>query len=123
MVALGSILGRKLGIRLKQHDDWAEYANVWGAIIGPPSDLKSPAMREAMRPLKALQATADAQYREAMAGYESSLEGFKLQRSAKKKRAVKALEKNLTAEIDLGCEGPDEPIARTYWTSDATAER
>lgn len=60
MVALGSVIGRKLGIRLKQRDDWTEYANVWGALIGPPSALKSPAMREAMRPFKALQSTADA---------------------------------------------------------------
>lgn len=34
MVALGAVLGRKLGIRLKQRDDWTEYANVWGGLIG-----------------------------------------------------------------------------------------
>jgi putative DNA primase/helicase len=123
MVALGSILGRKLGIRLKKKDDWAEFPNIWGAIVGPPSALKSPAMREAMRPFKALQVVADARHREATTDYESTMEAFKLQKTAQKKRAVKVLEKDLMAEIDLACEEPEKPVARTYWTSDATGER
>jgi hypothetical protein len=123
MAALGILIGRKLGIRLKRHDDWTEYANVWGAIIGPPSALKSPAIREAMRPFKALQVAADARYQEEQEDYETALEGYKLQKGAKRKTAAKALAKNPEAAIDLDCEKPDKPIARTYWTSDATAER
>ena len=51
MSALGSVIGRKVGIRQKQKDDWTEYANVWGALIGLPSALKSPAMRDGLRHL------------------------------------------------------------------------
>jgi hypothetical protein len=123
MAALGSLIGRKLGIRLKRHDDWTEYANVWGAIVGPPSALKSPAMREAMRPFKGLQVAADARYQEEQGDYEAALEICKLQKGAKRKAVAKALAKNPEAAIDLDCEEPDKPIARTYWTSDATAER
>jgi putative DNA primase/helicase len=88
MVALGSLIGRKLGIRLKQCDDWTEYANIWGAIIGPPSALKSPAMRDALRPLKALQAAADEEYREAVTEYETDAERCKNELPRRKQRGI-----------------------------------
>jgi len=43
MCSIGSLLGRKLGIRLKAQDDWTEFGNVWGVIVGSPSSMKSPA--------------------------------------------------------------------------------
>lgn len=124
MAALGSVIGRKLGIRLKQRDDWTEYANVWGVLVGPPSALKSPAMREAMRPFKALQVAADEEHEALHAEYAAQIEAYKLCKEAKKKVAVKALSKDPNANIDLGEDlTPDKPVARTFWTSDATAER
>jgi putative DNA primase/helicase len=124
MVALGSVIGRKIGIRLKQRDDWTEYGNVWGALIGPPSALKSPAMRAAMRPFKTLQASADAAFKAKAEEHAKTLEAFKMRKEAKRKATVTALAKNDKAEVDLGDMAPPEaPIARTYWTSDATAER
>lgn len=124
MTALGSVIGRKIGIRLKQRDDWTEYANVWGGLIGPPSALKSPALRAAMRPFKALQVTADERHDKEREAFEAQLEAFKMRKDAKKKSAVKALAKDAEASIDLGnLAPPDMPIPRTYWTSDATAER
>ncbi len=89
MVALGSVIGRKIGICLKRYDDWTEYANVWGAMIGPPSALRSPAMRAAMRPLKALQVVADERHTEARAEFAKAAEAFKIRKDAKKKAAAK----------------------------------
>lgn len=124
MAALGSVIGRKLGIRLKQHDDWAEYGNVWAALIGPPSALKSPALRAALRPFKTLQVGADERHQKAREEYEAQLEAHKLRKDARKKAAAKTLAKDADAAIDLGdMEAPEAPIPRTYWTSDATAER
>lgn len=124
MVALGSVIGRKLGIRLKTHDDWTEYANVWGGCIGLPSSLKSPSNRDGTRPFKALQVAADEVHRNAADQYAIQMEAFKLRKEAKKKSAVKALEKNAEAKIDLGADtAPGAPVPRTYWTSDATAAK
>lgn len=123
MAALGSVIGRKVGIRLKAHDDWTEFANVWGMVVGSPSSLKSPAMRDALRPFKALQATADERHAAAMREHAAQSEGHKLRRDAKRKAAAKALAKNLDAEVDLDLPPPEAPVSRTYWTSDATAER
>lgn len=118
MVALGSVIGRKLGIRLKQRDDWTEHANIWGALVGPSSALKSPAMRAALRPFKALQVMADKRDASEQENYEAQLEVFKLRKDAKKKMAAKELAKNADATIDLGdMPPPDPPIPRTYWTS------
>lgn len=106
MCALGSVIGRKIGVRLKAKDDWTEYANVWGALIGPPSTLQSPAMREAMRPFKALQVAAGAFYHEALADHEAQVEAFKLRRDGRKKAAAKGSQKAPMRSLISGATPP-----------------
>jgi uncharacterized protein DUF3987 len=36
MIALASIIGRKIGIRPKRKDEWTELANLWGFIVARP---------------------------------------------------------------------------------------
>ncbi len=62
VVALGSVIGRKVGIRPKKYDDWLEYPNLWGAIIGRPGALKTPAISEALKPLHKLEMQARTQH-------------------------------------------------------------
>jgi putative DNA primase/helicase len=64
MVALGSVLGRKVGIRPQRRTDWLETANLWGLIIGRPGAMKSPATAEALKPLHRLEAKAREAYGE-----------------------------------------------------------
>ena len=52
LVALGSVLGRKIGMRPKRKTDWIEVPNLWGGIVGRPGMMKSPAMGEALKPLQ-----------------------------------------------------------------------
>ncbi len=125
MVGVGSLIGRKLGIRLKEHDDWTEYANVWGGIVGTPSTLKSPAEREGLRPVKQLQVAADKKHDAAKREWEAAAEAHKLRRAAGKKAAMAKLAENPKAAIDgIGGEAaPEKPVSRCYWTNDATVER
>jgi Protein of unknown function (DUF3987) len=58
MVALGGLLGRRIGVRPQQKTDWMELPNVWGAFIGRPGMLQSPAMGEALKPIHHLEAEA-----------------------------------------------------------------
>ncbi len=51
VVALSSLIGRKVGIFPKRQDDWLVTPNLWGAVIGRPGVLKSPAIKEALNPL------------------------------------------------------------------------
>jgi putative DNA primase/helicase len=62
LVSAATMLGRDLRITPKRHDDWTERACLWGATIGIPSALKSPAAAEAMRPVRKMQAEAWERY-------------------------------------------------------------
>jgi hypothetical protein len=52
---LAGIVGRKRFVAPKAHDDWSVYPNLWGAIIGRPSSMKSPAISAALRPIISLE--------------------------------------------------------------------
>jgi putative DNA primase/helicase len=47
LTSLGSVIGRRIGIKPQARADWIEIPNVWGCFIGRPGMLKSPAMNEA----------------------------------------------------------------------------
>ena len=124
MVAFGSLVGRRIGLRLKAMDDWTEYGNVWGALIGLPSSLKTPAMRDAMAPFKRLQFGADEIAAKDALIFAVELEKAKIRNEAAKKAAKTSLAENPNAKLDLVLEPlPVAPPSRVYWTSDATVER
>ena len=68
LVALASVIGRRLAIKPKQHDDWKIVPNLWGGIVAPPSAMKTPIMNEGLKQLRRLDAQAkiefDAELRE-----------------------------------------------------------
>lgn len=70
LIALASLIGRKVAIRPKRCDDWQVTPNLWGAIIGSPSSFKTPAVKEALRPISRLVGQAHQQYLEAMRTYQ-----------------------------------------------------
>lgn len=97
IVALSSILGRSVGIYPKRHDDWLVVPNLWGALIGRPGVLKSPAIAEALRPLRRLAMEAQEEFKitasEAQAGAQIIKAGISaFQDDAKK--AAKANDRN-----------------------------
>ena len=97
IVALSSILGRSVGIYPKRHDDWLVIPNLWGALIGRPGVLKSPAIAEALRPLRRLAMEAQEEFKitasEAQAGAQIIKAGIgAFQDEAKK--AAKANDRN-----------------------------
>jgi putative DNA primase/helicase len=64
LVAAAAVIGRQLAIRPKRQDDWAVVPNLWGLAVGAPGSLKSPALAEALRPLRRLITDAQARYEE-----------------------------------------------------------
>ncbi len=54
IVAIAGLVGRKIGILPKQHDDWLVVPNLWGGIVGPTGVLKSAAVAEGFRPIRRL---------------------------------------------------------------------
>lgn len=51
MVAAGSVVGCKIGIRPQRQTDWLEVCNLWGCVVAPPGNLKSPSAAEALGPI------------------------------------------------------------------------
>src|SRR2546427_1597289 len=98
MTALGAILGRKIGIKPQMKTDWIEIPNVWGAFIGPPGMLKSPAMNEALRPIHRLEADAVRNNEIAQQAYAAGLDAFWLRKQVATALAKEELKKMLKGE-------------------------
>ena len=119
MVALGSLIGRKVGVRPQAHTDWLEVANLWGCIVGRPGMLKSPAMVEALKPLNRLEGKARESHEVARKDYEARRELYKIQKEEAQKEARKS---RAADHRDLMLSEPEEPAARRYIVNDATYE-
>jgi hypothetical protein len=91
IVACAGIIGRQVAIQMKRHELWIERPILWGACIGRPSTLKSPAMRPAQRIL----ARIEGQRREAWEREQRSAainaDLAKAERAIAKKSAAAAL--------------------------------
>ncbi len=124
MVALGAVIGRKIGIRPQGETDWTVIPNMWGALIGRPGVLKSPAMEAALGPLKRLEAQAMEKYQEEQKTFVQRQLETELRLVAVKKKASKKLESNPNADLsDLICQDENPaPILKRYKTNDSTAE-
>lgn len=121
LVGLGSVLGRKIGIRPMQRTDWIEVPNLWGCIVGRPGTMKSPAMGEALKPLHRLDAEAREIHLEAMRGHACKIEIHKLKLDEGRAVARKAL-KHGTEVPPFDVEEPPAPKARRYIVNDTTYE-
>jgi Protein of unknown function (DUF3987) len=93
MTALGAILGRKIAIKPQMKTDWIEIPNIWGAFIGPPGMLKSPAMNEALRPIHRLEAEAVRNNEIAQQAYSAGLDAFRLRKQVATALAKEELKK------------------------------
>ena len=64
LCGLAAVIGNRVRIRPKQNDDWEVVPNLWGAIIGRPSAMKSPAMSAALAPINAIEDDMRAKWKE-----------------------------------------------------------
>ncbi len=55
LISVATLVGRKIGIRPLQHDDWTVVPNLWGFLVAEPGAMKSPAIAAAMKPLEMIE--------------------------------------------------------------------
>ncbi|WP_277623188.1 DUF3987 domain-containing protein [Bartonella krasnovii] len=55
LCGLAAVIGNGVRIAPKQHANWTIVPNLWGALIGQPSTMKTPTMEAALAPLYAFQ--------------------------------------------------------------------
>src|SRR5262250_1005176 len=94
VTALGSVIGRRVGIRPQHKTDWIEIPNIWGCFIGRPGMLKSPAMGEALKPLYYLEAEAAKDNEIAQQAYAAGLSAYKVRQQVRASLEKEALRKN-----------------------------
>ena len=130
MVSLASLIGRKVAIYPKKCDDWLVVPNLWGALIGRPSAMKSPAMSEGMRPLKRLVAEARKQHEDKIKEYMIEKMFTDQQQKNLELDIKKALKSNKRNEIEdaranalKAVNDEKEPFERRYIVNDATVEK
>jgi putative DNA primase/helicase len=123
---LGSIIGRGCGIHPKRHDDWLVVPNLWGAVVGRPSLMKTPAVSEAQKHLSRLETEARDDYKKAAAAFEIDKEVLKLTKATIGEEIKKALKQGKDIEEargKLAALQDDEPTRRRYQTQDGTTEK
>ena len=126
MVGFSSVVGRKIGIRPKRHDDWLVIPNLWGVLIGRPSSMKSPPLREALRPVRRLGAEAFEVFERGKREAQRASEVHAARKTALASRLKGAVKdggdgRDEEAEL-LGLEEPVAPMLRRYQTNDTTVE-
>ncbi|HWB01615.1 MAG TPA: DUF3987 domain-containing protein [Verrucomicrobiales bacterium] len=122
IIAAGSVLGRTCGIHPKGRDDWYELANLWGLLIARPSMMKSPAMAEALHPLRTLEVAAKTAYEDAKLLNEENALLAKLKYDVAVKKARSAISKGDKPESALLPKEPAEPTLRRYIATDTSSE-
>jgi putative DNA primase/helicase len=126
MVALAAIVGRQIGIHPKRQDDWLVVPNLWGALIGRPGVLKTPALEKVLKPIKRFEVEAKNEFQLAQADAETHT----AVREARKKHAHKkifdavrkAADPYEVARLELSAE-KNGPVRRRYIVNDSSVEK
>lgn len=123
MAGLGSIIGRKLGIRPQARTDWTVTPNQWALGVGRPGVLKSPALEAALAPIKRLAAVATEAHQAEIEQHRIAVRVAKLAAEEGEKSARKLLGKLPGADVShlLGTEEPEAPALRRYIAVDSNA--
>lgn len=126
LVALASVIGNQVRIRPKARDDWTVTPNLWGAVVGRPGAMKSPALDEALKPLRRLILAAEEAHTTAMGGWLFTKESYQATLTATRDKMKQAAKKGDSLEgfrDVLSTSAPDAPTERRYLVNDATVEK
>jgi hypothetical protein len=123
MAGLGSIIGRKVGIRPQARTDWTVTPNQWALVVGRPGVLKSPAMEAALSPIKRLAALATEAHQAEAKDYARAVKLAKLKAEEGEKAARKLLARAPKTDVShyLAGEEPEPPALRRYIAVDTNA--
>ena len=130
LVALSAVIGRSIGIYPKRRDDWLVVPNLWGGIVGKPGVMKSAAISEPTKPLRALAAKAREAFLEAQGDAEAEKARLELEVSALKEQAKREAKKGgISAGFQDTLRDLTEQLREAmvtehrYLTQDATVEK
>lgn len=127
VIGLASLVGRQIGIRPKAKDDWTVVPNLWGAAIGRPALLKTPAIQEPLRMVNALEVAARKENEKLAREHGAKELIASARRNVAKSRIAKALRENkedaAQTIADETMEEVSTPPRKRYITQDPTVEK
>lgn len=125
VVALSGLIGARAVVAPKARDDWRVVPNLWGAIVGRPGVMKSPALSEVLKPLHRLEAREREQWTVAHEAWELDAKVAKLAAEANEKqaRAIASKDPAKARTMLVPVDTPEEPTMRRYVVNDATVEK
>lgn len=125
IISAAVLIGNKIRIRPDGKDDWTVTVNLWGAIVANPGELKTPALEEAIKPLKRREKIAVEEFEKNLREFDF----YKMEKEIKfdvfKSNLKKAIKDNqntdnlLSDYLELETE---QPTARRYIINDSTIE-
>lgn len=129
VLAAASAVGTNCKVRPRNQDDWEITPNMWGCVIGPPGDGKSPALREAIFALEVLEHEAAQEASQTQREYESKSAVHDAQVKRIKDEINRCIKGGANAQ-DLGpleeelqnLPEPTKPNASRFVANDTTVE-
>ncbi len=131
LVAMGAVVGNRIGIRPKQNDSWLVVPNLWGCIIGRPSMKKSPSASFAEGLIRAIEdrdqkrvepLVSDWKRDEILSEAKRAAMKSSLKDSIKKSKEDDQEHKRLAMEL-VAVESTPVPTSRRIITSDSSIEK
>lgn len=126
IVICSNLIGYRCGIKPKVNANWKIIPNLWGMLIGNPSERKSPAMEQFIKPIKRLESEAAEVFAQNIATYESEKVSVDIANKVKKKAIERAYEKGIKLEIDkanaISSPTIKEPLRERFILNDGTTE-
>lgn len=95
ILSLSTVIGASCVVKPKKYDDWTIVPNLWGMIVGSPSQKKSPAIAAGLKPLEHLVSIEKEKYDKELDEYEKE-ESI---REARKKALKDAINKAARDEL------------------------
>ncbi|MEW5976028.1 MAG: YfjI family protein [Acidobacteriota bacterium] len=123
IVGLSAAVGRRACITPLEHDaSWRVVPNLWGAIIGRPGLMKTPAARLGLEPLCHLEKLAQERNKGEQSRYRSDLDKFRIRRDAWKQVSTRGARAG--KEIpDFSETEPEQPAEVRFVTNDGTGAK
>lgn len=120
LVAAGSVVGNRIGVQPKRLDTgWVEVPNLWGAVVGRPGVMKSPALAEVIAPLKKLEVAARSSFSVTRAQFEIE----KMMFEAAKKTIEACIKKGAAVNASQLPVEPEEPQPARHLVNDSTYQK
>lgn len=120
LVGAGAVVGNRIGVQPKQHDTgWVEVPNLWGAVVGRPGVMKSPALDQVLAPVRKLEAAAQAAFAATLAKYEID----RMIYEATKKQLEAQIKKGGGVSISQLPVEPQKPEPPRHLLNDATYQK